>query len=316
MNPTGDGLDPLRHVLPTSLHHVRVVRTADDHGVAVRQLGGAGSTRGVLLLHGLSQQGYFWDPVIRRLRTGAVATIDLRGHGQSDLPVEADFSVPGVADDVWRVADALGWSDVVIIGHSWGAAVTVAAAAARPDATAAIGLIDGGLWSMSRLGPRDRVREVLTPPRLAIPEDDWPAVIRSGGLGPYATDEVLAALRPTFTSDGRGLLTSTVGFDRHMAVLDGLLDYDAESDLEFLRDADAVGWAVVCDERVASPWQGMKDLAAAQASERGFPLIHRWAGAIHDVPLQWPDLVAGWIDSLAASVGFEDRPPTPRGGTE
>lgn len=316
MNPTGDGLDPLTRVQPTSLPDVRQVRTGDDHAVTVRQFGDACSTRGVLLLHGLSQQAHFWDPVISRLRTSSVAAIDLRGHGSSDLPIGADFSIPQVADDVWRVADALDWSEVVIVGHSWGAAVTVAAATARPQSTAAIGLIDGGLWSMRHLGPRDDVREVLTPPRLAIPEDEWDTVIRSGSLGPYATDEVLAALRPTFTSDGRGHLTSTIGFERHMAVLDGLLDYDAEADLDQLRRSESIGWAVVCDERITSPWQGLKDVAAAQATERGFPLIHRWAGALHDVPLQWPDLVAGWIDSLAASVGFEGRPPTPRGGTK
>ena len=39
----------------------------------------------------------------------------------------------------------------------------------------------------------------------------------------------------------------------------------------------------------------------AQAAARGNVLVHRWAGAIHDVPLQWPDLVAGFIDTVAQS---------------
>ena len=39
-----------------------------------------GTARPVLLLHGLSQQRYFWTPVGERMRTRPVAALDQRGQ--------------------------------------------------------------------------------------------------------------------------------------------------------------------------------------------------------------------------------------------
>ena len=50
---------------------------------------------------------------------------------------------------------------------------------------------------------------------------------------PRATwsDEVQAALAPTFVTDESGNLRTRIGMDRHLRVLDGLLDHDAAADL-------------------------------------------------------------------------------------
>ena len=100
----------------------------------------------VLLLHGLSQQGQFWSPVVNRLRAGTVAALDQRGHGRSDVPLNLEFTIPRCALDVAEICAALGWNQVVLAGHSWGAWVAISAAAEFPDLVKAIALIDGGLW--------------------------------------------------------------------------------------------------------------------------------------------------------------------------
>ena len=163
-----------------------------------------------------------------------MVSVDQRGHGSSDTPVDANFSIEQAADDAWCVVEALGWERVIIVGHSWGASVAVRAAAQQPTRVAGLGLVDGGLWSMSRLGDRTLVRQSLTPPRVSIAPDELGSLIEAGALGPWATDETIDALRPTFAEADDGLLTTAIGFDRHMAVLDGLLDYDAEADLQTL----------------------------------------------------------------------------------
>lgn len=279
---------------------MRHIPTADGHSLALHEWAKAGSSRGILLLHGLSQQGRFWEPVVRRLRSMPVAALDQRGHGLADVPEGADFTIAAAAADVGAAIGELGWSQCLVVGHSWGAAVAVAAACAHPESVAGVGLIDGGLWAMSGLGPRAQVRQTLMPPLLSIPEESWAHTVRS--YAPFLDDEALAALRPTFGPDASGNLTTVIGQARHIAVLDGLLDYDAESDLAALARRGLTGWAVVCDERSNSPWQGLREQATTAARERGFPLVHRWSGAVHDVPLQWPSLVAGWIDQLAVTV--------------
>ncbi len=112
----------------------------------------AGTAAPVVLLHGLSQQRSFWDPVVRRLRAAPVAVLDQRGHGESDTPIDADFSVGACADDVLTLLDRLGWERAIVVGHSWGAAVALAVAARAPERVGAAVLVDGGLWGPS--GPR------------------------------------------------------------------------------------------------------------------------------------------------------------------
>ena len=275
--------------------------TAPGVELTVSSVGSGGSDLPVLLLHGLSQQRQFWRPVISRLRTRPVASLDQRGHGESDTPLEVDYSIPSFAADARAALDRLGWERAVVAGHSWGAAVAVALAASAPDRIAAVGLVDGGLWSPSEMGPRDEVRARLTPPALGIPEEDLWAAIQGGDLGRSWSDEVRAALEPTFVTDDAGLIRTRLGMDRHLAVLDGMLDYHPQGDLRRCADAGIAIWAVHCVPRDPDAVQRQREDMALRVAAEGDVLVHRWAGAIHDVPLQWPALVAGFIDALVES---------------
>jgi pimeloyl-ACP methyl ester carboxylesterase len=249
----------------------------------------------VLLLHGLRQQRRFWDPVVRRLRARPVAALDQRGHGDSDTPPSVDYSVSAFGADVIAVLDSLGWPRAVVVGHSWGASVGLSAAAQAPARLAAVALIDGGLWSPARLGPRDEVRARLTPPALGIPEADLWAGASAGDLAATWSDEVQSALTPTFIRSDDGTMRTRIGMERHMLVLDGLLDHDIVADLDATEAAGVPVWAAVCEPRTAG------SDPAELAVGRGNCLIHRWAGAVHDVPLQWPSLVAGFVDTVVDS---------------
>jgi pimeloyl-ACP methyl ester carboxylesterase len=252
----------------------------------------------LILLHGLSQQRHFWDPVCSYLEAPRIIRLDQRGHGLSDTPSDADYSIDRCARDVAEVMDSLGVSTATVIGHSWGGAVAARLGALAPERIRTIGLLDGGLRGPADLGDRAEVRERLRPPALGIPADDLWQVISTGDLAPYWTDDIRSALAPTFI-ESDGLVRTRIGIERHMQVLDGLLDYDSIPDIR-ARRLDT--WAVLCND---SP-------ALDPVVERRLRLIGEinlqiWQGALHDVPLQWPALVAGWITTVHAAPGGEVR---------
>lgn len=101
-----------------------------------------GGEPGLLLLHGFSDSGACWDPVLPGLteRTGAI-TLDARGHGSSELPEEPTGTAANAADAA-LLLDTLGLPPVVVIGHSMGALAAAALAAARPELVRALVLED------------------------------------------------------------------------------------------------------------------------------------------------------------------------------
>ncbi|MGI9136391.1 MAG: alpha/beta fold hydrolase [Candidatus Nanopelagicales bacterium] len=254
---------------------------------------GAGSDA-VVLLHGLSQQRYFWDPVCSYLQAPRIIRLDQRGHGLSDTPVEVDYSIERCALDAVEVMDALSVTTATVIGHSWGGAVAARLGAMDSSRVRTIGLLDGGLRGPADMGDRAEVRERLRPPALNIPADELWHLIATGDLGPYWSEEIRSALTPTFT-EADGLLRTRIGIDRHMQVLDGLLDYDGVPDIR-ARRLDT--WAVLCTD---SPT--LDPLVERRLQMIGELNLQIWQGAIHDVPLQWPALVAGWITTVHSAAG-------------
>ena len=268
----------------------------------------------LVLLHGLSQQRKYWSPVVSRLHTGRVVMIDQRGHGDaadvlladgSVIGPQADYGMDRLALDVVEVLDALSIEQAIVVGHSWGASVALHAAATYPGRFRACALIDGGLFGPRHLvgeaGSRDRVREALRPPPLGILAPALWQAISGGDLSPYWNPEIHEALAPTFRVDETGRAFTRIGMDRHMAVLDGLFDYDPAPDVASLA---CPAWVVVCEPRRGPEPEDVLGEAWAKAREwgvRDLPepfFLQRWYGALHDVPLQWPDLVAGLLATV------------------
>ena len=112
---------------------------------------------GVLAIHGLSQTGWIWAPIARRLAgaPGArqVVTMDLRGHGLSDAPTDDDaYDLAVLASDAEAVAegsgllapDRLAGAGIVLAGHGFGAIVAATAALELGARCAGLVLVDGG----------------------------------------------------------------------------------------------------------------------------------------------------------------------------
>jgi pimeloyl-ACP methyl ester carboxylesterase len=306
----------------TSTSTLRAVR---EHGPAVAggidvDLPGAGvrlrATRWpgqgvpVLLLHGLASTRRFWNLVVPDLVAAGlpVVALDQRGHGESPVPDDADFSPAAVADDAATALDALGLSRAVVVGHSWGATIALTLAARHPGRVLAAVALDGGFSLRPPGTDLAAMRERLRPPELSVAPDEIEPMLRRGPLAPYWSDDVARALLPIFGVGDDGRARARLPLAQHMAVLDGILADDPEATL---RSAHRPVWMVSCepggsfagglDAWSSSKAEGLAVAAKALPDAR----LMRWSGALHDVPLQWPALVSGLVraacDSAAAA---------------
>ena len=71
---------------------------------------------------------------------------DLKGHGCSAVSVEP-VSIENWAIDIAELLDSLNVQNVVLVGHSMGCRVALAAALHRPERVDAVALVDGSRFS-------------------------------------------------------------------------------------------------------------------------------------------------------------------------
>jgi pimeloyl-ACP methyl ester carboxylesterase len=103
----------------------------------------------VLFVHGLGGDHDVWAEQLEHLRASRRAVaMDLRGHGLSDPPRNGDYALSEMAQDVLAVARSLGLNRFVLVGHSLGGSVVIAAAAQAPAQVAGLLLADpNGDWT-------------------------------------------------------------------------------------------------------------------------------------------------------------------------
>ena len=148
---------------------VRGVRTH------LRQLG---SGPDVLMVHGLGSNLAFWYLTVAPLlaRDARVTVYDLRGHGLSAATPQG-YSSGELALDLLALSDSLGAVRPILVGHSFGGAVALHAAALEPLRVRGVVLADGYLPVFERrgswrapLGPAERKWRELRAHSSVVPE--------------------------------------------------------------------------------------------------------------------------------------------------
>jgi pimeloyl-ACP methyl ester carboxylesterase len=71
-----------------------------------------------------------------------VASLDQRGHGQSDWPPAGRYATEDFAADLAAVMDALAWRDMVVVGHSMGGHNAMAFSAWHPERVRGLVIVD------------------------------------------------------------------------------------------------------------------------------------------------------------------------------
>lgn len=266
-----------------------------------------GGGRPLLLLHGLASTCHIWDLVAPQLAAAGhrVVALDQRGHGQSDKPDDGYDFATIVADDLAAI-ESLELTRPVVIGHSWGGNVAVELAAARPEAVSGLVLIDGGFSELqSRPGMTwERAEQMLAPPDLS--SFTWERFVETAkqwSLGLVWSPEVEAAVLANFEIGEDGRIRPRLRRDRHMRIVRAL--WEQRVSQLFPR--------VHCPVLLLPAMQQVEGRMAEmtvrkmESVERALSLLARgsvvWLeDAIHDVPLQRPDLVANLIIEFAQKI--------------
>lgn len=205
-----------------------------------------------------------------------------------------------VADDVAALIEALGWSQPVVAGQSWGANVVVELAARHPHACAAIACVDGGTISLAeRFADFDACWVALAPP--AFPPDLTLAGLaaRLRKMHPDWPDSGIHGALACFEERDDATVAPWLTRDRHRLVLAGLYDHTPQDRFPHIEvpllfipaDSGEVAWTNDKREAIDRALAGIADGRV------------RWfSPADHDVHAQHPREVAQLLLDLADEV--------------
>ena len=150
------------------------------------RFGPAGPAR-ILAIHGLTGYGGRWETLFsEHLSDIATVAPDLLGHGRSswDAPWTIEANVAALA----ALVEAEGAGPVLVVGHSFGAAIALSLAASRPDLIAGLVLLDPAVALDGR-----RMREIADS-MLDSPDytdrEEARAEKANGSWGDVAADEL------------------------------------------------------------------------------------------------------------------------------
>lgn len=175
---------------------------------------GSGAGTPILLVHGGGADRSHWHALIPFLATDrTVVSFDQRGHGESGAPANGRRDLAAAAEDVVAVGSATGLDRPIVIGHSYGAAVTGEAVARFPDRFAGAVFLDppGDLRSLPAEA-RDEWRAGMAPDRFRVSSRAW-------------FEQILHDARP----ETRQHVLATLGLtprETYVASMESILSYD------------------------------------------------------------------------------------------
>ena len=99
----------------------------------------------VIFLHGGSLTSHTWDLACASLSAEyRCVAIDLRGHGDSEWPADADYRLEAIAADIEGVIDVMADTAPILVGMSLGGLAAIHVAARRNDTIRGLVLVDIG----------------------------------------------------------------------------------------------------------------------------------------------------------------------------
>lgn len=127
---------------PTRLSVDRLLdQSVQVNGVTIRYGASGHGDRDLILVHGHLAHHMWWHAVVPVLEAQwRVIQLDLSGHGDSGH--RSRYDIIQWADEVAAVLDAAGSTAAVLVAHSLGGSVAIAAAARQPERISGLILID------------------------------------------------------------------------------------------------------------------------------------------------------------------------------
>ena len=278
------------------------IRSVPTTGATLSVRERPGGDPAILALHGLASNARWWDLVGADLAPAhRLLAVDLRGHGQSDRP-ETGYDFDTVIDDLRQVVDALTVQPLVVVGHSWGASVALAYAAARPELVLGAVCVDGGATDLKAyFGPSWAVAEqTMRPPQISgITADALRTWMESSPMSEGSDPETAAAIMlGNFEDDGSGHLRPHLHVEQHMQIARHLFELDSYELMSRVRCPVLFIPAGAPDH---------EDTPKVRAMERAQSVLGGrarvvWVDGIHDIPVQRPHEVAAAIEDFLAEL--------------
>ncbi len=264
--------------------------------VAVLEAGAGG--RPLLLVHGFTgaKEDFADHVAVLAERGWWVVAPDLRGHGASDQPGrETEYSLGHFAADLWALVDALGWAELVLLGHSMGGMASQVAALSAPHRLRGLVLMDTSHGSVDGVDPDLAAvgAELARTGGMAAVKEVLDSLGEDAPLGSEAYERVLRE-RPGYREFGdRKFLGSSPAM--YAAMLGHLLDQaDRIDDLGGLavRSLVIVGEE---DEPFVAPSQRMAD---AMPGARLAVIPDAGHSPQFENPRAWFDTLVGFLDEI------------------
>lgn len=172
----------------------REVKFRVTNGLSLAGLSwGESHPRKVLALHGWLDNAASYHSLANKLANDYhLVAMDFAGHGlSSHRPEGVRYHLLDNVDDVIQFADALGWDEFCLMGHSMGAGIATYTTAAFPERIKALILLEGA-------GTH------------ATPPDEAPGVLRKAVRDMERTPDLRKPIYPTL-ADAVKARTSVVG---------------------------------------------------------------------------------------------------------
>ncbi|MGH2794544.1 MAG: alpha/beta fold hydrolase [Actinomycetota bacterium] len=258
--------------------------------------------RHLILIHGLASSQHIWDLALPRLeRDFRITTYDQRGHGESFRP-SSGYSFDEVTKDLAAVAGAVGAKRPVLVGHSYGANVSIELAVRRPDAVAGVMCVDGGMGSMSEIMTWKQASKELAPPKLIGVHIDRVLEMVQGRVGRAWSHEHELIVRSLFFIDRKGHIRPCLARANHMRILKAMYGQKpkellARIDVPTLMFSARPRRHVMDEER---DFYEMKKRSVAVIRRSNPSVKIEWITSIHDIPLDRPRELAARIKRFAS----------------
>jgi pimeloyl-ACP methyl ester carboxylesterase len=247
-----------------------------------------------------------WDEVAARIEAAGhpVYALDVRGHGDSDLPDDGYDNETVVADLV-TVCRELRLTGVLIAGHSWGGNIAVRVAAEHPELAAGLALVDGGWAGLLETSFADLTWEkgvemagMWRPDVTGATEETMRELLRA--LHPNWSDVSVEASLADMVKGPDGLLAQRLPMDHYLSIAFSMLNdpparwYPGVKVPVLLLAAlppSTGSWATLVRK-----WVADAEATLPQADARWY------ADADHNLHADQPDRVAGDLLDLARIV--------------
>ncbi|MDQ6897990.1 MAG: alpha/beta hydrolase [Actinomycetota bacterium] len=265
----------------------------------------------LLLIHGTSSNALYWTRLARYLGDRRVVALDLRGHGRSAHP-ESGYSVEEMAADAARAVDRLGLEHSLLVGHSFGVAVALQLASARPNLITGAVLVDGPVSSLSKcLSWPEAERQMRTPSPIYQDLGEAEAA-QAGLLGPAWGDDLRDFVRAGFRRTEAGWVPMLPEGPR-LEMLQSLYDFYPDDLLPRVRGPVLMVMGSNSVDGVAP------DVLACWRTGAEHAVRHSQLGRVitypsqHDIPLVKPIELAGGVKQTAVQTasfsGLPNRVP-------